>query len=90
MTDTFLTEDEFDTMFTPIVSLHDPDCYQYHYNIEADKQVIIDTPINQIWTCVEGDDGMSLISGTHVVNHMYYVITEEAVPEGVCYIIEEY
>ena len=45
----------------------------------------------KVWTMVDGDDGMYLVSGFHHVNRIYYVITnEDCVGESEEYQIEEY
>lgn len=37
-----------------------------------------DLPVNQVWTVVEGDNGkLYATTGFHVVNRMYYAVTEE-------------
>jgi len=37
-----------------------------------------DLPVNQVWTVVEGDDEKLYASaGFHIVNKLYYVVTEE-------------
>ena len=40
------------------------------------KQVAQQKP-NNVWTIVEGDDGMWIINGFHFVNRFGYYITEE-------------
>ena len=45
----------------------------------------------RVWTMVDGDDGMYLIAGYHLVNRIYYVITnEEAQSEDEEYLIDSY
>lgn len=45
----------------------------------------------RIWTMVDGDDGMYLINGYHLVNRIYYVVTnEEAESDDEYYLIESY
>ena len=48
------------------------------------------TPM-RVWTMVDGDDGMYLLQGYHLVNRIYYVITnEEAKSEDEEYLIDSY
>jgi hypothetical protein len=45
----------------------------------------------RVWTMVDADDGMYLLQGYHLVNRVYYVITnEEAVSEDEEYLIDSY
>lgn len=48
------------------------------------------TPM-RVWTMVDGDDGMYLLQGYHLVNRIYYVITnEKAKSEDEEYLIDSY
>lgn len=60
----------------------------------ADLKLVLDiankTPM-RVWTMVDGDDGMYLIQGYHLVNRIYYVITnEEAQSKDEDYLIDSY
>lgn len=57
------------------------------------KQVmrIANTDPLRVWTMVDGDDGMYLVQGFHLVNRIYYVITQErAENENEEYLFELY
>lgn len=36
----------------------------------------------RVWTLMDGDNGMSLVEGYHLVNRVGYYITEKPAPEG--------
>lgn len=62
------------------------------YSPDIDTVLMIDklTP-KRVWTMVDGDDGMYLIAGYHLVNRIYYVITnEEWADEFEAYRIQKY
>ena len=42
----------------------------------------------QIWTIIEAEGKMYFVSGYHYVNRFGYLLTEEAVPEGIEYEVE--
>lgn len=66
MTSINLTEDEFNSKFQPI-----------DHNFDLRCPLISHIPGNHIWTAVDGDDGkIYLLSGRHVVNRIYYVVTQ--------------
>lgn len=45
----------------------------------------------KVWTMIDGDDGMYLVQGYHLVNRIYYVITnEDAETEDEQYLIDSY
>lgn len=59
-----------------------------------DLKLVLDiankTPM-RVWTMVDGDDGMYLVQGYHLVNRIYYVITtEDAQSEDEEYLIDSY
>jgi hypothetical protein len=45
------------------------------YNM-SEKAIDAKTP-KRVWTMVDGDDGMYLEAGYHLVNRIYYIITNE-------------
>jgi hypothetical protein len=71
-----LTEDEFDEQFKP------EDCPESGWkqrDFPEDAEMIETARLEQrLWTMVETDnDGMALLSGMHVVNQIYHIITEK-------------
>ena len=45
----------------------------------------------RLWTMIDGDDGMYLVQGYHIVNRIYYVVTkEQAESEFEEYLIDSY
>lgn len=39
---------------------------------------VVDLPLNQVWTVVEGDSGgLYAVPGFHIVNKLHYAVTEE-------------
>lgn len=38
-----------------------------------------DTPFNRVWTVVDVNDKLTIISGLHFVNRFLYIITKEPV-----------
>jgi hypothetical protein len=45
----------------------------------------------RIWTMIDGDDGMYLIAGYHLVNRIYYIVTmEEWTDEDEEYLMQVY
>lgn len=58
----------------------------------------LETVLNQckknektVWTCVDDDEGMAFIAGYHLVNRIYYLITNEPWEDSnEEYIIESY
>jgi hypothetical protein len=45
----------------------------------------------RLWTMIDGDDGMYLVQGYHIVNRIYYVVTKErAREEFEEYLIDSY
>lgn len=92
------TEIDFDkhyTYDTTVVSTEfDADQAGMLETYGADLKLVIDiankTP-KRVWTMVDADDGMYLLQGYHLVNRIYYVITnEEAKSEDEEYLIDSY
>lgn len=42
-----------------------------------DLITVMNSESRKIWTMVDSDDGMYLIAGYHLVNRIYYVLTNE-------------
>ena len=93
------TEEDFDKRYTydtTVVSTEfDPDSQAgmletYGADIKLVLDIANKTPL-RVWTMVDGDDGMYLVQGYHLVNRIYYVITnEEAQSEDEEYLIDSY
>jgi hypothetical protein len=65
-----LTEEEFDTQFTPVPAA-DGDAVR-----PSDDG--LDKASTKLWTIVDGDDGgLYAVSGWHLVNRVGYLLTEE-------------
>jgi hypothetical protein len=57
----------------------DSTIFETHH--EGDYEVLKGYDINRLWTLLEGEDGMVIISGYHRVNRLGYFITENPVEE---------
>lgn len=82
-----ITYDEWLDNFRPVLDPEDdyqPMRYDHQSNIPEG------TLPNLIWTVVEAENDMILVSGQHYVNRMYYHICEEAVPQDEYYELEDY
>lgn len=74
-----ITESEFWAQYKPIKNhLHEgqgfDDCLFETYG--EDLSHVKETLPDFIWTVIEGDEGMSIVSGYHYVNRFGYLITE--------------
>ena len=93
------TEADFDKLYTydtSVVSTEfDPESQAgmletYGDDLKLVLKINKKTPM-RVWTMVDGDDGMYLLQGYHLVNRIYYVITnEEAKSEDEEYLIDSY
>lgn len=89
----FLTEDEFDSRFTPIPNHLNPDA-TWSFNdgpgclfdvVGEEFAFVQQQDPAKIWTLVDGlDDEMYLLSGLHFVNRVGYPVTVESAPEEEC------
>lgn len=65
-----ISELEFDELYKPIPGPDGSD-WRQHYEIPKD------TPVANVWTVIEGDDGKEYISpGYHIVNYVARVVTK--------------
>ena len=48
----------------------------YGNDLKIVNKITAETP-KRIWTMVEDEDGMKLVAGKHLVNRIYYVISNE-------------
>lgn len=87
------TEDDFDRKYTPSKTLKSE-----HFDDESgrfetfgnDLKTVLAYDEKYVWTCIDGDDGMYFISGYHLVNRIFYLITNEPWPDFEEYLIESY
>ena len=93
-----LTEDDFDKKYT-----YDSN---YNWDNQEGQEGMMETfsphiekvlelangdQTKRVWTMIDGDEGMYLIAGYHLVNRIYYIITnEEWENEDEEYLIEVY
>ena len=80
--DGLLTEEAFERLMRPVTrpGTDHGDGWPY--------ELTLDQPLANVWTVVEGDDdGLYACKGYHVVNRVYYLVTEEPwtdeTPDGV-------
>ena len=81
-----ITYDEWSKNFQPVLDPendYQPMCYDHQSDIPKD------TLPDLIWTVVEAENDMILVSGQHYVNRMYYHICEKAVPQDEFYEVED-
>lgn len=93
------TEIDFDKSYTYDTSVvskeFDPESQAgmletYGDDLKLVMDIANKTPM-RAWTMVDGDDGMYLVQGYHLVNRIYYVITnEEAQSKDEEYLIDSY
>lgn len=75
-----LTEIDFDQKYTPNSKLKSENFDQGDGRFETfgkDLELVLATEDQFIWTCLDGDYGTYLVSGYHLVNRIYYLITNE-------------
>lgn len=80
--------EEWELMFKPIKNYIEEDsaldgCMFETYGKELD--FVRNHSFYNVWTLVEGDKGLYIIEGYHVVNRMGYLITSNPWTEGVNY-----
>lgn len=64
-------EDEFDATYKPIIGPDDSEWREW-------RDVPEETPVEKVWTVVDGDDGRYFIlPGYHMVNFVARIITEK-------------
>lgn len=74
-----LTEDDFDNNYTMNTKLKSEN-FDNDGRFETfgnDLEIVKNTNERYVWTCVDGDDGMYFVAGYHLVNRIYYLITNE-------------
>ena len=49
------------------------------YGLELD--FVKSVPVANIWTVIDGDDGIYVTSGFHLVNRLLYLVTEQPCPD---------
>lgn len=87
------TEDDFDRKYSPNKTLKS-ECFNDESGrfetFGNDLKTVLTYDEKYVWTCIDGDDGMYFISGYHLVNRIYYLITNEPWQELEEYLIESY
>ncbi len=87
-----LTEEEFDNKFTTIKNHFDQNASWNGCGFETygqEIEFVINQNSKQIWTVVDGyENSCFLLSGYHLVNRIYHILTKESVPENMDYEIE--
>lgn len=82
-----ITEDEFIERFGPIrnpvnsmagFDFGDGGCL--FESAGPDLEFIRAQPMDQVWTVIEGDDGLEITDGIHVVNRLGYLVTAQSCP----------
>jgi hypothetical protein len=83
-----LSVEEFENQFTPITNkviggtnTNMDELYTMFETYGPDLEFIKKQPNNKIWTMLDCDGNMVLVSGYHFVNRMYYMITEQPCPD---------
>ena len=62
----------------------------YGSDLETVNKITSET-LKRVWTMMDGEEGMMLVAGKHLVNRIYYVISnEEYGNEDEEYLVEEY
>jgi hypothetical protein len=75
-------EEKYKPMQNPRKDAEDGfDANMFDTHDEGDYEVLKGYDIKRIWTLLEGEDGMVIISGYHRVNRLGYFITENPVEE---------
>jgi hypothetical protein len=82
-----ITEDEFIERFGPIrnpvnsmagFDFGDGGCL--FESAGPDLEFVRAQPMNQVWTVIDGDDGLEITDGMHVVNRLGYLVTDRPCP----------
>lgn len=76
-----LTEDEFDSQFSPVENIEQGRGVYlidaYDENDSGFLQFIAFNYPAHVWTRIDGDDGrLYIINGWHIVNRIDYIVTE--------------
>lgn len=88
-----LMEDDFDRKYTLNFTLKSEVFDDESGRFETygdDLKTVLTQNERFVWTCIDGDDGMYYVSGYHLVNRIYYIITDEPWEEFEEYLIESY
>ena len=73
-----MTEDEFDSKFT-VKPNHIVPENEHGYETYGPENDYVTDPdnANKVWTVVDTDEGLYLLSGYHHVNRVHHVVTNE-------------
>lgn len=82
-----IAEDEFIERFGPIRNPVNPtagfDFGEGGCLFEStgpDLEFVRAQPMDQVWTVIEGDDGLEITDGLHMVNRLGYLVTDRPCP----------
>lgn len=93
-----MTHDEWDAQFVPVVNHIDPGhgwgtdeeggtlWETYGPELAHVEKVFAETP-GRVWTLIEADGDVNILSGMHYVNREGFFITEKTAEEGVQYLV---
>lgn len=82
-----LTEEQFESQFTVIPNhLRHETAFGGMYETFGEEldyiwKMQLTPEKRKVWTIIDSGDGMSIISGYHLVDRVGYLITEQQVPE---------
>ena len=73
-----LSEDEFHNIYDVLPNETDDGDDIYLFSTEEMEIVNKYHSQNRVWTCVECDEGLTLVNGIAFVNRLYYLVTKQA------------
>ena len=86
-----LSEEQFEKGFELVKNPFDPSagwegCLFETYGLSS-EYILAQDPAH-IWTLLESDTGLTIVSGYHIVDRLNHIVSIEPVPGGVTYIVE--
>lgn len=89
-----ISENEFDTQFTTVKNHLDDNasfggCLFETYGTELDYVFEKSKITKNVWTYIEGDEGLYIVTGFHRVNRLGFLITDEPYTEEIEVKIDE-
>jgi hypothetical protein len=80
-----LTQDEWEEKYLPIKNPNNDwgGDYSSFETYSPDVTFVSEQPDNTIWTEMDGEDGVYIVSGYHLVNRIQYYITQKPWTEDV-------
>jgi hypothetical protein len=73
-----MTYEEWEKKYKPIKNHLDPDQDILFETNGNEFEFISNCDPNKVWTLIDGDEGTYVSSGTHLVNRISYIVTEES------------